>query len=270
MPEINLESLTKTYPIGVRAVDHFDLHIATAEFVVLVGPSGCGKTTTLRLIAGLEEPSSGTVRIDGRSMAGVPAHERGVGLVFQRPALYPHRNVRDNLGFALRLARTSRAKRASVVAETVRLLELDDILDRYPAELSGGQQQRVALGRALARRPRIVLLDEPLSNLDMPARVELRRLLKTLHHQLPTTIIHVTHDPVEAMALADRLAVMNEGRLQQVGKPSEVYERPCNRFVAGFLGWPAMNLVDGRLVAEEGRLRFSTGNRNGNFLRARG
>jgi multiple sugar transport system ATP-binding protein len=272
MPEIVLENVGKTYPNGVSALEGLDLHVADSELLVLVGPSGCGKTTTLRLIAGLEEPTSGNVRIGDRAVTHLPPAERNVGFVFQRPALYPHRKVRDNLGFGLAIRQrdswfrrlfsaTSRAQahtRAERVMATAHRLGLQDVLDRYPTQLSGGQQQRVALGRALVRQPEVLLLDEPLSNLDAGLRQELRRELHLLQKQLQATMVYVTHDPVEALSLGDRVAVLHQGQLQQVDAPERLYEDPANRFVAGFIGWPAMNLVDGELQHDsDGSVRFA-------------
>ena len=280
MAEVVLEQLTKRYASGAVAVRDLSLTVADGELVVLVGPSGCGKTTTLRLIAGLERPTTGTVRIGGRSVNGLPPDRRDVALVFQRPALYPHLTVRDNLAFGARLRQPAGrlrrlawrwlrpAKYAQIldqerllaerVAQTARLLGLDGVLGRRPARLSGGEQQRVALGRALVRRPAAFLLDEPLSNLDAPLRAELRRELHLLHRLLPATMIYVTHDQVEALSLGDRVVVLKEGILQQVDHPRRLYERPGNRFVAGFIGWPPMNLMDGQVVREEDGLYFAT------------
>jgi multiple sugar transport system ATP-binding protein len=261
MPPIVLENVGKMYPNGVSALEGLDLHMADGELLVLVGPSGCGKTTTLRLIAGLEEPTFGSVRIGDRVVTHLPPAERNVGLVFQRPALYPHRKVRDNLGFGLAIRQrdswlrrlfsaTSRSQahqRHERVTATAHRLGLEGVLDRYPAQLSGGQQQRVALGRALVRQPEVLLLDEPLSNLDAGLRQELRRELHLLQKQMQATMVYVTHDPVEALSLGDRVAVLNHGKVQQVDAPERLYQEPANRFVAGFIGWPAMNLIDGEL-----------------------
>jgi multiple sugar transport system ATP-binding protein len=263
MAEVALERVGKTYPNGVRAVHDLSLAVADGELIVLVGPSGCGKTTTLRLIAGLEAPTGGVVRIAGRMVNGVQPHRRDVAMAFQRPALYPHLTVRQNLAFSLALRRSWFARRPAAEAERIRqvagLLDLADVLDRKPGELSGGQQQRVALGRALVRQPAVFLLDEPLSHLDARLRLEMRRELHLLHRRLRTTMVYVTHDQDEAMALGDRVAVLDRGEVQQVGPPRELYERPTNRFVAGFLGWPPMNLLDGELVEKEDGLRFVCG-----------
>jgi multiple sugar transport system ATP-binding protein len=269
MPEITLDNVTKFYPRQALGIDGVTLHVADGELLALVGPSGCGKTTTLRLIAGLEEPSAGTIKIGGRVMNGRPPAERDLALVFQRPALYPHRTVASNLEFSLELRQRSgwwsfltssgrkQAKaRCERVASTAGLLGLDGLLDRYPAQLSGGQQQRVALGRALVRQPGVLLLDEPLSNLDVGLRQELRRELHLLQRQLQATMVYVTHDPEEALSLGDRVAVLERGRLLQVDRPETVFERPASRFVARFVGWPPMNFLDGELASHAGRLYF--------------
>jgi ABC-type sugar transport system ATPase subunit len=270
MPDVVFDKVSKLFPAGIAAVKDLSLHVHDGELVVLVGPSGCGKTTTLRLVAGLETPTSGTIRIGDRAMAGIPPAARNVGFVFQRPVLHPHRTVHGNLAFGPALRQrnswwgsllSARRRRDHEVLEeqvkaTANLLGLTSELQRYPAELSGGQQQRVALGRALVRRPGVLLLDEPLSNLDSGLRQELRRQLHLLQRQLHVTMLYVTHDPVEAMTLGDRLAVMDRGQLQQIGTPDEVFRRPANRFVAGFVGWPTMNFLDGELQDHDGGLVF--------------
>lgn len=273
MAEIVLEQVSKTFPSGVTAVRDLSLKAADGELLVLVGPSGCGKTTTLRLIAGLEEPTRGQIRINGRVVNDLPPRGRDVALVFQRPALYPHLSVHDNLrcslemraplGWIPRSIRRRLQPRATQaleqrVAAAARMLDLGEILERRPAELSGGQQQRVALGRALVREPAAFLLDEPLSGLDPPLRAEMRRGLHLLHRQLRATMIYVTHDQVEALTLGDRVAVMHGGTIQQTDRPAVLYGRPCNRFVAGFIGWPPMNFLDGQFEARDGCLGFST------------
>jgi multiple sugar transport system ATP-binding protein len=267
MAEVVLECVSKTYPNGVRAVRDLSLTIADGELIVLVGPSGCGKTTTLRLIAGLETPTSGTIRIDGRVVNGEPPHRRDVAMVFQRPALYPHLNVRQNLGFGLALrdggwpwaSQTRLAERRERVARTAQLLELSDLLDRRPNELSGGQQQRAALGRALVREPAVFLLDEPLSNLDARLRMEMRRELLLLHRRLAATMVYVTHDQDEALTLGDRVVLLDKGVVQQADRPQALYDRPMSRQVAAFVGWPPMNLLEGRLVEESGCLCLKHG-----------
>jgi ABC-type sugar transport system ATPase subunit len=269
MAELVLEEVSKRYPGPVDAVKNFSLHVSDGELVVLVGPSGCGKTTILRLIAGLECPDQGTIRIHGLAVNRLSPVARDVAYVFQRPALYPHLNVRANLEFGSRAGGRGgwlgwwwpqwRAKRiewevdlAARVAKAARLLHLEDLLERKPGYLSGGQQQRVALGRAIVRQPALYLLDEPMANLDSHLRMEMRGELHLLHRGLRATMIYVTHDQTEAMTLADRLVVLHQGQALQVGRPQEVYDRPCNRFVAEFLGWPPMNLLTGRLRRDEG------------------
>jgi multiple sugar transport system ATP-binding protein len=269
MAEVTLEQLAKTYPGGVEAVRDVSLRVADGELLVVVGPSGSGKTTLLRLIAGLETPLHGIVRVGGQVVNNLPPHRRNVAMVFQRPALYPHLSVRENLGFGLALRQGGRWRRwlpgrcpvpmgdgEQQVANIARLLGLENLLERRPATLSAGQQQRVALGRALVRRPDVFLLDEPFSNLDAPLRQEMRRELHLLHRRLRATMIYVTHDQDEAVALADRIAVLDQGRIRQVDRPDVLWERPADRVVAAFLGWPAMNLPEGRLIRVEGRLVF--------------
>jgi ABC-type sugar transport system ATPase subunit len=246
--EVVFERVTKEFPGGTTAVDALDLEIPDGELMVLVGPSGCGKSTALRMIAGLEQPSSGRITIGERDMAGLSPGARDVAMVFQSYALYPHMSVRDNLAFPLRRRRMGKDEIGRRVTDMAEMLELGDLLRRKPAQLSGGQRQRVAMGRALIREPVAFLLDEPLSNLDAKLRTELRAELKRLHRRLGTTMVYVTHDQIEAMTLGDRIAVMNRGRLQQVGSPDEIYRRPCNLFVGRFVGSPAMNLLPGPLV----------------------
>ncbi len=252
MPPITLTNLGKVYPGGVRAVEGVDLSVADGEFVVLVGPSGCGKSTTLRMVAGLEDISEGELRIGDRLVNDVAARDRDVAMVFQNYALYPHLTVRRNLSFGLeRRRRTlglSKADIAAKVETTARSLGIEGLLDRLPKQLSGGQRQRVAVGRALVRDPAVFLFDEPLSNLDARLRVEMRAELRVLHRRLRATMLYVTHDQEEAMSLGDRMVVMHDGRVQQIGAPMEVYARPVNRFVAGFVGSPAMNMLDGEVV----------------------
>jgi multiple sugar transport system ATP-binding protein len=266
MAHVALEHVTKHYAPGTAALDDFTLTITDGELVVLVGPSGCGKTTTLRLSAGLETLTAGTIRIGGNVVNDLPPRRRDVAFVFQRPTLYPHLSVADNLAFGVRMRqghwhpfRRRDRDLDTRVRDTADLLGLADLLDRRPGQLSGGQQQRVALGRALVRRPALFLLDEPLSNLDPTLRHEMRRELHLLQRRLRATMLYVTHDQVEAMTLGDRVVVLDGGRVQQVGPPLELYRRPANRFVAGFLGWPSMNFLDGRLRREAGELVFATG-----------
>jgi ABC-type sugar transport system ATPase subunit len=248
MAPVVFHQVTKEFPGGTTAVDALDLEIRDGELMVLVGPSGCGKSTALRMIAGLEQPSSGRITIGERDMAGLSPGARDVAMVFQSYALYPHMSVRDNLAFPLRRRRMGKDEIGRRVTEMAEMLELGELLKRKPAQLSGGQRQRVAMGRALIREPVAFLLDEPLSNLDAKLRTELRAELKRLHRRLGTTMVYVTHDQIEAMTLGDRIAVMNRGRLQQVGSPDEIYRRPCNLFVGRFVGSPAMNLLPGPLV----------------------
>jgi multiple sugar transport system ATP-binding protein len=242
MATVTFENVTKRFG-DVVAVDDFNLDIRDAEFMVLVGPSGCGKTTCLRMIAGLEEVTDGTLRIGERIINDVAPKDRDIAMVFQSYALYPHMSIRDNLAFGLKLRHVPKAQIEARVKEAAAILDLSRYLDRKPRELSGGQRQRVALGRAIVREPAVFLMDEPLSNLDAKLRVETRANILRLHQRLNTTFVYVTHDQIEAMTMGTRIAVMNEGRLQQVGTPQELYDRPINRFVAGFIGSPAMNFA---------------------------
>ncbi|GGR07510.1 ABC transporter ATP-binding protein [Streptomyces pilosus] len=257
MAEIVLEGVTKRYPDGSLAVRDVDLDIADGEFVILVGPSGCGKSTTLNMIAGLEDITEGTLRIGGRVVNDLAPKERDVAMVFQSYALYPHMSVRENMGFPLRLAKVDRATIDSKVEEAARVLDLSDFLDRKPANLSGGQRQRVAMGRAIVRDPEAFLMDEPLSNLDAKLRVQMRTQISRLQRRLGTTTVYVTHDQTEAMTLGDRVVVMRQGLVQQVGTPAELYGMPRNLFVAGFIGSPAMNFVNASLAG--GTLRTPLG-----------
>lgn len=245
-----MEGVEKRFADGTVAVSELDLVVADGERIALVGPSGCGKTTVLRLVAGLETPTRGTIRIGGRAANELTPRERNVAMVFQDYALYPHRTVRGNLEFPLRMRGASREEIRRRVRWVAELLELEPLLDRYPRELSGGQRQRVAMGRALVREPAVFLLDEPLSNLDARLRSEVRSEIADLQRRTGTTMIYVTHDQVEAMTLGQRVAILDGGKLQQVGPPEEVYEAPANAFVAGFLGSPPMNLFPARIVAE--------------------
>jgi ABC-type sugar transport system ATPase subunit len=252
--EVSFHEVTKVFPNGTKAVDSLTFTIADGEFMVFVGPSGCGKTTALRMIAGLDEPTSGAIAIDDDVVNGISPRNRDIAMVFQNYALYPHKTVLENLAFGLRQHKVAKADIVARVKEVSSLLTLGELLDRKPAELSGGQRQRVAMGRALARNPRVYLLDEPLSNLDAQLRTQLRADLKKLHQRFSTTTIYVTHDQIEALTLGDRIAVMAGGRLLQLGAPEEIYSRPANVFVAGFIGSPPMNLfrataVDGRVHA---------------------
>lgn len=229
---------------GVCVVHGIDLEVKDGEFVVFVGPSGCGKSTTLRMIAGLEDITGGEIRIGGKAVNNVPAAKRGVAMVFQTYALYPHMSVKENLGFSLKLAGVDKAEREAAIAKAARILKLEPLLDRKPKALSGGQRQRVAIGRCIVRQPDVFLFDEPLSNLDAALRVQMREEIARLHREMGTTMLYVTHDQVEAMTLGDRIVVFNEGRIEQVGAPRELYEEPANSFVAKFIGSPSMNLVD--------------------------
>jgi multiple sugar transport system ATP-binding protein len=256
---IEFQEVSKVYPDGTRAVDSLELMIDEDEFMVFVGPSGCGKTTALRMVAGLEEISEGTILIGGRTVNEVSSKDRDVAMVFQNYALYPHMTVAQNLAFGLKLRKVDKAgvrRRVRAVATT---LGLEDYLDRKPSALSGGQRQRVAMGRAIVREPRAYLMDEPLSNLDAQLRVQMRAEIHKLQRALGVTTIYVTHDQTEAMTMGDRIAVMRDGRLQQVDTPDRVYQRPANRFVAGFIGSPAMNMVSGRLSRTNGDLVVSFG-----------
>lgn len=278
MAKVVLNQVSKRFSADVAAVSELDLEVSDQEFLVLVGPSGCGKTTTLRMIAGLEEVSGGEITIGDRDVTHVSPKDRDIAMVFQNYALYPHMTVRRNMAFGLELRyggnlvsrwwrRMNDAEKArwreeqyrqipEKVGQVAQVLGISKLLDRYPRELSGGERQRVALGRAIVREPAAFLFDEPLSNLDAKLRVEMRRELKELHRRLGATMIYVTHDQVEAMTLGDRIAVMDQGVLQQVGPPSEVYHKPVNRFVAGFLGTPGMNLLNGELSEDNGQFHF--------------
>ena len=248
MATLELDRVVKRY--GDAAVVHgVSLAVEEGEFCVFVGPSGCGKSTLLRMIAGLEPISEGEIRIDGRRVNEVPAAERGLAMVFQSYALYPHMSVRQNLAFGLENIRTPRAEIERRLAEAARMLQIEPLMERKPRQLSGGQRQRVAIGRAVVREPRIFLFDEPLSNLDAELRVQMRVELSDLHDRLGNTMVYVTHDQVEALTMADKIVVLRAGRIEQVGAPLELYNRPANRFVAGFIGSPRMNFVEGRIAA---------------------
>jgi multiple sugar transport system ATP-binding protein len=249
VPGVTLDQVSKGFAGGTLAVDQLSLEIADGEFIILVGPSGCGKTTALRMIAGLETPSAGSISIGDRVVNGISARDRDIAMVFQNYALYPHMSVARNLAYPLRQRRVPRREITRRVREVAEMLSLEQLLGRRPGQLSGGQRQRVAMGRALVREPEVFLLDEPLSNLDAKLRVQMRAALKRLHARLAVTTIYVTHDQVEAMTLGDRIAVLSDGRLQQLGAPQEVYDRPANVFVAGFIGSPPMNLLHGRARA---------------------
>jgi multiple sugar transport system ATP-binding protein len=248
MAGLSFRGVAKAYGDKAPVVRALDLEVQDGEFMVLVGPSGCGKSTSLRMLAGLEEVSAGQIFIGAREVTTLPPAERGVAMVFQSYALYPHMSVAENMGFALKMAGRPKAEVAAAVLKAARSLQLEALLERKPRELSGGQRQRVAIGRAIVRQPQVFLFDEPLSNLDAALRHETRLELARLHEELGATIVYVTHDQVEAMTLGDRIAVFNQGRIEQVGAPMAVYERPVNRFVAGFLGSPRINFLPAGLI----------------------
>ena len=273
MGQVVLKGINKFYD-SVHAVKDVNLQIRDKEFVVFVGPSGCGKTTTLRMIAGLEAISSGDISIDGNVVNALAPMDRDIAMVFQNYALYPHMSVRDNMAFGLKMRKFERGEIDKRVRDAAEILDISQLLDRKPRQLSGGQRQRVALGRAIVRHPRVFLFDEPLSNLDAKLRVQMRVELKKLHLRLGTTAIYVTHDQVEAMTLGDRVVVMRDGVVQQVGEPLELYNQPANRFVAGFIGCPAMNFAavtvtesNGSLIAESSGLRIKLPNETAQRLR---
>ena len=256
MASVSLKHIYKKYPGGVTAVSDFNLEIKDKEFLVLVGPSGCGKSTTLRMIAGLEEISEGELRIGDRLVNDVAPKDRKIAMVFQNYALYPHMSVFENMAFGLKLSKVPKEVIKKKVEEAARILDITHLLDRKPKALSGGQKQRVALGRAIVRDPQVFLLDEPLSNLDAKLRATMRTELTKLHNRVGTTFIYVTHDQVEAMTMATRIVVMKDGLIQQVDAPQKLYDEPVNMFVAGFIGTPQMNFMDGKLEEENGKLYF--------------
>ncbi len=256
MAEVSLRKIVKEYEGGVQAVKGIDLQIADHEFVVLVGPSGCGKSTTLRMIAGLEEITSGEISIGGGIVNDVPPRDRDIAMVFQNYALYPHMSVYDNMAFGLMLRKFDKAEIRRRVDNAARILDIGMLLDRKPKALSGGQRQRVAMGRAIVRDPKVFLFDEPLSNLDAKLRVQMRTEIKKVHQTVKTTTVYVTHDQIEAMTLADRVVVMNHGIIEQVGPPQDLYHHPVTRFVAGFIGSPAMNFIEAKLENGASALRM--------------
>jgi multiple sugar transport system ATP-binding protein len=270
MAKVLIEKLIKIYPEvkgpGIHAIHGIDLQIRDNEFMVLVGPSGCGKSTMLRMIAGLEEISGGRILIDGKVVNNMPPKERDIAMVFQNYALYPHMSVYENMAFGLKLRNLPKPEIDQRVRSAALLLGLDQYLDRKPAALSGGQRQRVALGRAIVRKPKVFLFDEPLSNLDAKLRVSTRTEISKLHSQLGTTMILVTHDQTEAMTMGDRICVMKDGRVMQVAEPLELYNHPINLFVAGFIGSPPMNLMNGSICAENGQICFVKASGNGRPL----
>jgi multiple sugar transport system ATP-binding protein len=256
MATVSLKNLVKKYG-SLEVVHAINLDVADREFVALVGPSGCGKSTTLRMIAGLEAISGGHIHIGDREVNNLPPRQRNISMVFQSYALYPHMTVAENMGFSLKIAGRSQDEIASAVADAAKTLGLEELLERRPSQLSGGQRQRVAMGRAIVRHPDVFLFDEPLSNLDAKLRMQMRTEIKKLHAKVQSTVIYVTHDQVEAMTLADRIVIMRDGHIEQVGPPEEVFRRPATRFVAGFIGSPTMNLHDA--TVDDGKLRFANG-----------
>jgi multiple sugar transport system ATP-binding protein len=261
---LQIAGIRKVYGKGDKAVEvlkRIEIDVAPGEFLILVGPSGCGKSTLLNIIAGLEEPSEGELRIAGKNVIGVAPAQRDIAMVFQSYALYPTMTVADNIGFALEMRKVAKPVRTKRVQEVAAMLQIEHLLDRRPAQLSGGQRQRVAMGRALARDPQIFLFDEPLSNLDAKLRVEMRAEIKRLHHLSGITSVYVTHDQIEAMTLGSRIAVMKDGVLQQIGTPDDIYRRPANTYVAGFIGSPNMNFIEGRVetAGEQGKFVFEGG-----------
>src|SRR5436305_8358441 len=253
MADVALRDVVKRFD-EVEAVRNISLNIPDSEFVVLVGPSGCGKSTTLRMIAGLEEVNEGEILIGGNVVNDVPPKDRDIAMVFQNYALYPHMTVFENMSFGLRLRRTPKAEIRARVEQAAKILDITDLLDRRPKQLSGGQRQRVAMGRAIVRKPKVFLFDEPLSNLDAKLRVQMRTEIKRVHQKVKTTTVYVTHDQIEAMTLADTVVVMNRGRIEQAGTPHELYHAPKTRFVAGFMGSPAMNFIPCRMEEANGGL----------------
>jgi multiple sugar transport system ATP-binding protein len=259
MARVSCENITKTYPGNVRAVTDFSLEVKDGEFIVLVGPSGCGKSTVLRMIAGLEEITTGTIRIGDRIVNDLPPKERDIAMVFQNYALYPHMTAYENMAFGLKLRKTPKDEIDSRVREAVDMLGITDLLDRRPKALSGGQRQRVAVGRAIVRKPQVFLFDEPLSNLDAKMRVQMRAEISKLHARLEATMVYVTHDQIEAMTMGDRIVVMKDGIIQQIATPTTLYDRPANLFVAGFIGTPPMNFLKGTVTAEKTTPEFHCG-----------
>jgi multiple sugar transport system ATP-binding protein len=262
MAQVSLNKICKIFPGNVKAVDNINLGIENKEFMVLVGPSGCGKTTTLRMVAGLEEISSGDVYIGDKKVNDIPAKDRDIAMVFQNYALYPHMTVLENMSFGLKLRHIPKSEIIQRVNEAAEILGIKHLLSRKPRELSGGERQRVAVGRAIVRKPLVFLFDEPLSNLDAKMRVQMRTEIHKLHLRLQTTIIYVTHDQTEAMTMGDRIAVMKDGVLQQVADPITIYDHPKNKFVAGFIGSPPMNFMRGKIIKKDGKLYFDEGKIN--------
>ena len=259
MASLSLQHISKVYPNGFEAVKDFNLEIEDKEFIIFVGPSGCGKSTTLRMVAGLEDISGGTFKIDGKVMNDVEPKDRDIAMVFQNYALYPHMTVYDNMAFGLKLRKVPKDEIDKMVREAARILDLEKLLDRKPKALSGGQRQRVAMGRAIVRNPKVFLMDEPLSNLDAKLRVQMRTEISRLHQRLGATIIYVTHDQTEAMTLGTRIVVMKDGVVQQVDSPQKLYNEPGNLFVAGFIGSPQMNFLDAECIKEDGQIKLKIG-----------
>ena len=259
MASLSLKNVGKTYPNGFVAVKNFNLDIADKEFIIFVGPSGCGKSTTLRMIAGLEEITSGELWIGNTMVNNVEPKDRDIAMVFKSYALYPHMSVYDNMAFGLKLRKTPKDKVDKLVHEAAKILDIEHLLDRKPKALSGGQRQRVAMGRAIVRNPKVFLMDEPLSNLDAKLRVQMRIEISKLHQRLESTIIYVTHDQTEALTLGTRIVVMKDGVMQQVATPIDLYTKPCNLFVAGFIGSPQMNFIDCKVVRDEEGIKLAFG-----------
>jgi len=260
MATVELKSITKVYEGNVQAVKNANITVQDKEFVVLVGPSGCGKTTTLRMIAGLEDITGGELYIDGKLVNDVPPKDRDIAMVFQNYALYPHMTVYDNMAFGLKIRKFQKEEIKNRVDEAARILDIEELLDRKPKALSGGQRQRVAVGRAIVRKPKVFLFDEPLSNLDAKLRVQMRAEISGLHNRLQATMVYVTHDQVEAMTMGDKIVVMRDGVIQQIGDPLHLYNNPVNRFVAGFIGSPPMNFMAVKVSEEGGKLTIDEGN----------
>jgi multiple sugar transport system ATP-binding protein len=259
MAQVSLKNVSKIFPSGIKAVDNVTFGVENKEFMVLVGPSGCGKSTTLRMIAGLEEVTSGEIYIGNRKVNNIPAKDRDIAMVFQNYALYPHFTVYENMAFGLKLRGYPKSEIEQRVKEAAEILGIKHLLNRRPKELSGGERQRVAVGRAIVRKPLVFLFDEPLSNLDAKMRVQMRTEIHKLHLRLQSTMIYVTHDQVEAMTMGDRIAVMKDGVIQQIADPITLYDKPCNKFVAGFIGSPPMNFMRGKIIKKDGRLYFDEG-----------
>ena len=262
MASLSLQHINKTYPNGFEAVKDFNLEIADKEFIIFVGPSGCGKSTTLRMIAGLEEITGGTLKIGDKVVNDVEPKDRDIAMVFQNYALYPHMTVYDNMAFGLKLRKVPKDQIDKMVREAAKILDLEKLLDRKPKALSGGQRQRVAMGRAIVREPKVFLMDEPLSNLDAKLRVQMRTEISKLHERLGATIIYVTHDQTEAMTLGTRIVVMKDGVVQQVDTPQKLYNAPCNLFVAGFIGSPQMNFLDATVHVKGDDVQLQIGKNN--------